>query len=223
MKKELSTGKIIGLAVLAILLAIALALALTDMVRNVLAGPITRFFYFLGLLVKSTPQALFWGLILLFLLIVAGKSMQGQRKPESTRSTAPVRLPRRERVAFWAAQVNLALRGDHYSYTRLIEFLAGLALGLDVQEERITVVEIRQRLESGELVLPLEIENYLKARVNSGYVPRPSFQQRVTGRLARFWNALLGKENQAPAAYTGRLTREELEKVIQYLEDRLEV
>jgi hypothetical protein len=220
LKKELSSGKIIVLAILAIILVIALALALTDLVRNVLAGPVTRIFYFLGLLLKSTPQAIFWGMVLLFLLIVAGKSMEEVHRPVLPDFTAPVRSIKRERVAFWANQVNLALRGDHYSYTRLIEFLAGLALELDAQDERISVVEIRQRLERGELDLPLEIENYLKARANTGYVPRPGFWQRIAERLVWLWNSLPGKKIQASGA---RFTQEELEKVIQYLEDRLEV
>jgi hypothetical protein len=223
LKKELSTGKIIVLAILAILLATALALALTDLVRNVLAGPITRFFYFLGLLVKSTPQVIFWGMVLLFLLVVAGKSVQEVHKPEYPEFAVPLRSSKRERVAVWAAQVNLALKGDHYSQARLIEFLAGLALELDAQEERISVVEVRQRLASGDLDFPLELGNYLKARLNTGYVPRPGFWQRVEERLARFWNSFPGKKNQARGASSDRLTQKELEKIIQYLEDRLEV
>jgi len=220
LKKELSSGKMIVLAILATILVIALALALTDLVRNVLAGPVTRIFYFLGLLFKSTPQVLFWGMVLLFLLIVAGKSVEEVHRPAPPDFVAPLRPYKRERVAFWASQVNLALRGDHYSHTRLIEFLAGLALELDAQDERISVIEIRQRLERGELELPLEIENYLKARANTGYVPRPGFWQRLEERLARLWNSLPGKKNQAS---NRRFTQEELEKIIQYLEDRLEV
>jgi hypothetical protein len=221
--KEFSTGKIIGLAVLAILLAAALALALTDLVRNVLAGPVTRFLFFLGLLVKSTPQGFFWGMVLLFLLIVAGKSLQETRKPEGPEFRVPVRSSKRERVVYWAAQVNQALKGDHYSHTRLIEFLAGLALELDAQEERLSVVEIRHRLESGDLNFPLEIENYLKARLKTGYVPRPGIWKRITERLAWFWNSLTGKQTGEAGAPGGRLTRQDLEKIIEYLEDRLEV
>jgi hypothetical protein len=223
LKKELSTGKIIGLAVLAVVLATALALALTDLVRNVLAGPVTLFFYFLGLLVKSTPQALFWGMVLLFFLIVAGKSVQEVRKPEVPGFAAPLQSLKRERVAYWAVQVNYALKGDHYSHTRLNEFLAGLALELVAQEERISVVEVRQRLESGGLDFPVEIENYLKVRLNTGYVPHPRFWQRVEERLSRVWNGLSGKKPQANGAPGDRLTQAELELVIQYLEDRLEV
>jgi hypothetical protein len=220
LKKELSPGKIIILAFLGIILVIALALALTDLVRNVLAVPLTHIFYIFGLLLKSTPQVLFWGMVLLFLLIIAGKSLEEVHRPVPPDFTAPLRSYKQERVAFWASQVNLALRGDHYSHTRLIEFLAGLALEVDAQDEHISVVEIRQRLERGELDLPLEIENYLKARANTGYVPRPGFWQRLAERLARLWNALPGKKNQA---FGVRLTQEELEKIIQYLEDRLEV
>jgi hypothetical protein len=126
-------------------------------------------------------------------------------------------------VAYWAAQVNAALKGDQYAHARLIEFLAGLALELDAQEERISVVDVRQRLESGELAFPLEIENYLKARLNAGSVPYPAFWQRVKQRLAWFWNSLSGKKTQATGAPGDQLTQAELERVIQYLEDRLEV
>ena len=222
-KKELSSGKIILLAILAILLATALSLALTDLVRNVLAGPITSIFYFLGLLLKSTPQVIFWGMLLLFLLIVAGKSVQEVRKPDLPEFLTSMRSSKRERIAIWASQVNMALRGDHYSRTRLAEFLAGMVIELFAQEERISIVEVRKRIEKGELDLPPEIENYLKARFTTGYIPRPSFWQMVEERLARFWNSLPGKNNPARGALSDRLTREELENVIQYLEDRLEV
>jgi hypothetical protein len=223
LKKDLSSGKIILLAILAILLATALAFALTDLVRNVLAVPVTQFFYFLGLMVKSTPQVYFWGMLLIFLLIVAGKSVQAVRKPEHPEFAAPVRSTKRERVAVWAAQVNQALRGDHYSRSRLIEFLAGLALELDAQEERISIVEIRQRIESGDLDLPPEIANFLKARLTTGYIPRPSFWRRLAEKLAHFWNSFSGKNKPEPGVLSDRLTQEELEKIIQYLEDRLEV
>ena len=223
MKKELSTGTIITLVILAIVLVTALALALTDLVRNVLAVPITQTFYFLGLLVKSTPQAVFWGMVLLFLLIVAGKSLQEVHRPETPQFTTHTRSSKRVQLGFWASQVNLALRGDQYSHTRLIELLAGMALELDERPGRISAVEIRQLLESGELELPLEIENYLKARLETGYVPRPRFWKRVAERLAWFWYSFSGKNNRAPGASGGRLTQAELEKIIQYLEDRLEV
>jgi hypothetical protein len=223
LKKELSTGKIIVLAILAILLAIALALALTDLVRNVLAEPVTHLFYFLGLLVKSTPQVLFWGMVLLFLLIVAGKSVEEVRKPEIPDFVAPTRYTKRERVAYWAAQVNQALRGEQYSHARLIEFLARMALELDAQEEHISVVEIRQRLERGEVEFPLEIENYLKARYDPGRISRPNLWQRVKENMARLWNSLPGKKDPASRTFAGRLTQAELEKVIQYLEEQLEV
>jgi hypothetical protein len=159
-------------------------------------------------------------MVLLFFLIVAGKSVEEVHRPVPPDFVPPMRPYKHDQVASWANQVNLALRGDHYWYTRLIEFLAGLALELDAQDERISVVEIRQRLESGELELPLEVENYLKARANTGYIPRPGFWQRMEERVARLWNSLPGKKNRVSG---GRFTQEELEKVIQYLEDRLEV
>ncbi len=223
MKNKLSSGKIILLAILGILLVAALTLALTDLVRNVLAVPITHIFYFLGLLVKSTPQVIFWGLLLLFLLVVAGKSVQENRRHELPEFVATLRSPKHERIAFWANHINMALRGDHYSRTRLAEFLAGMVIELFAQEERVSTVEVRQQLEHGELDLPPEIENYLKARFTQGTITRPSFWQRVEDKLARFWNSFPGKNNLDPGVLPDHLTRQELERIIQYLEDRLEV
>jgi len=74
------SGKIIVLAILATILIIALALALTDLVRNVLAGPVTRIFYFLACSSKALPRCSF-GMVLLFLLIVAGKSVEEVHRP----------------------------------------------------------------------------------------------------------------------------------------------
>lgn len=223
MKNKLSSGTIILLAILGILLAAALTLALTDLVRNVLAVPITQLLYFLALLVKSTPQAVFWGMLLLFLLIVAGKSVQKSRRPELPEFVASIRSPKHERISSWANYINTALRGDHYSRTRLAEFLAGMVIELFAQEERVSTTEVRLQLDRGELDLPPEIENYLKARFTQDVIARPSFWQRIEDRLARFWNSFPGKNNPDPGTLPGHLTWQELERIIQYLEDRLEV
>jgi hypothetical protein len=222
-KNKLSSGKIILLVILGILLAAALTLALTDLVRNVLAEPITHILYFFGLLVKSTPQVIFWGLLLLFLLVVAGKSVQESRRSELPEFAAPLRSLKHERIAFWGNHINMALRGDHYSSTRLAELLAGMVIELCAQEERVSAIEVRQQLERGELDLPPEIENYLKARFTQGTIARPSFWQRIEDKLARFWNSFPGKNNLDPGALPDHLTRQELERIIHYLEGRLEV
>jgi hypothetical protein len=223
MKEKLSSGKIIALALLAIVVTTALTLALIDLVRNVLAVPITQLFYFLGLLLKSTPQVIFWGMLLLFLLIVAGKSVEQVGKTAPAQFDAPLRSPRRERIAVWANHIHQALRGDQYARSRLAEFLAGLVVELLAQDERVSITEIRKRLELGELDLPPEIVNYLKARFAIGTFSQPGFWQVIAARLAHLWEALLGKTNLEASALPDRLTRPELEKIILYLEDRLEV
>jgi len=223
MKEKLSSGKIIALALLAIVLTTALMLALIDLVRNVLAVPITQLFYFLGLLLKSTPQVIFWGMLLLFLLIIAGKSVEQGRKAEPEQFEAPLRSPRHERIAVWANHIHQALRGDHYARSRLAEFLASLVVELLAQDERVSISEIRKRLELGELDLPPEIVNYLKARFAIGAISQPGFLQVIKAGLSQFWDAVLGKNNLEANALPDRLTRPELEKIILYLEDRLEV
>ncbi len=223
MKNKLSSGTLILLAILGILLAAAMTLALNDLVRNVLAVPITHTLYFLGLLVKSTPQVIFWGLLLLFLLVVAGKSMQENRRPAPPEFVVPKRPSNYERIALWANHIKMALRGDHYARTRLAEFLAGMVIELFAQEERVSTTEVRLQLERGELDLPPEIENYLKARFSQGAIARPSFWQWIKDKLARFWNSFSGKNHPASGVLPEHLTRQELERIIHYLEDRLEV
>jgi uncharacterized membrane protein len=222
-KDKLSSGKIVALALLAIVLTAALALALTDLVRKVLAEPITRLFYFIGLLLKSTPQVIFWGMVLLFLLIVAGKSVEQVHKHEPAEFNTPLPSPRRGRIAAWASHIHLALRGDHYARSRLAEFLAGLLMELLAQEERVSPTEIRKRLELGELDLPPEIQNYLKARFAMGTISQPGFWAMISAKIAHFWEPFLGKNNLEASALPDRLTRQELEKIILFLEDRLEV
>ena len=223
MKDKFSTGKIILVALLAILLATALALALIDLVRNVLAEPITELFYVIGLLAKSTPQVIFWAMLLLFLVVVAGKSVQEVSRPELPDFNAPERSPRRERIAVWANHINNALHGDRYARSRLADFLAGLVMEMFAQEERVSTTEIRKKLERGELDLPPDIENLLKARFEIGYISRPTFWQMIEERLSQFWDSVLGKNNPGSGALTDHLTRQQLERIILYLEDRLEV
>jgi hypothetical protein len=222
-RKNLSPVKIILLAILGLFLTAALALALTDLVRNLLAEPLTRLYYFFVLLVKSTPQAVFWAILLLFLLVVAGKSVQEVKTPDLPEFDTPLRSPKRERVGFWAIHINMALQGDHYSRARLAEFLSGVALDLFAQEERASVAEVRQRLDRGELDLPPEIENYLKARLASAYTPRPGLWRMAQEKLARLWNSITGKYSPGSRTLPDQFTGQELERVIQYLEDRLEI
>ncbi len=223
MRKKLSTGRITLLSILGLFLAAVLAWALEDLVRNMLAVPLIHLYYFLALLVNSTPQAVFWGILLLVLLVVAGKSVQEAGQPELPDFGDPLRIPKRERIGFWAIHINMALQGDYYSRARLAEFLGGVAMDLFAQEERVSVNEVSLRLERGELDLPPEVENYLKARFTNTYQPRPGFWVKARDKLARFWNSFFGKSSLASKSiHSERYSERELERIIQYLEDRLE-
>ncbi len=209
--------------ILILLLALLLPLTLLvmlwlrDFVRESILIPLAYLFWLAGILIRSTPQALFWIIGLLIGLVIAIRSLYAARKPVEEPLSREMQTPPRHRVAFWTVQVKLAREG--YSRARFADFFTKLALEVMAFREQASPSEIEERLQRGELSTPPEIAAYLDAsRLSSSGEGVNLFAWLI--QSLRQWLrdlAAPGRKARAPTH------REELKTALGYLEDLLEI
>jgi hypothetical protein len=190
-------------------LIVLLMLSLRDFVRDVLALPLSYTLWFIGLIGKSIPQIWFWTGLLAVVLIIAMRSLSRERRPPPTTPPQSTRAPL-GRITVWTERISMLLKGK-YSRQRFGYFIGKLILDVLSHEERLSLRDVERRLEQGELDLPPAVRDYLFSRLKPGITgTRPSF---------RVWlKRLLGLEKPLTAQLDA-----ELESIIKFLEDQLEV
>ena len=194
-----------------------------DYVRQVLALPVTRFLWFVRLLIDSTPQILFWGLLLIIFLVVSLKSLSSS-KPRVVQAVAePLQTPRRERIAFWTNQVAHALSGDQYSRVRMAGYLGDIALNLLAHQQKENPEMIRLLILQEKLNIPPEIEACVKARFRPVLEPGPGFWASIWFGLQRYFPMIKKSSKQPKVLFSSQTPGDELEAIIHYLEEQLEV
>ena len=110
----------------------------------------------------------------------------------------------------WAERITMLLKG-RYSRQRFGYFIGKLILDVLSHEERLNLRELERRLEQGETDVPPIVRDYLFSRLKPGYTEaRPN----LLTRLKRFF----GLEKPLTA-----LLNTELETIVKFLEDQLEV
>jgi hypothetical protein len=217
-RRKISARILVLLLVPSVLLVATLTLALRGWVRDVILTPLLFILWLGGLLIESTPQWVFWGVFLVMALLILANSLGAGKGSDQTVGKAEPGYPRRARVSFWAIQVHRQARGDSPP-TSSAEPLRRLVLEVMAFQERLSLREVEQRLESGELDVPPAILAYLQ----HGLTLELLYPVGLWGMLKRRWYALISGLTQArspaqPSSFDG-----ELESVVQFLEDRLEI
>ena len=213
------------LLVPSVLLVAALTLVLRDWVRDVILTPILFILWLGGLLIKSTPQWIFWGVFLVMALLILANSLGTGKRPDQNVDRAEPGHPRRERVLFWAKQIRWRARRD-FSPLGNGEPLRRLVLEVIAFQERLSLTEVEQRLESGELDVPPTIRTCLQHKLT----PEPSSPVSLWERLQHRWadfgrraHVLISGLTEARSYTQPSPFDSELESVVQFLEDRLEI
>lgn len=191
---------------LLLLLIIPLALALRDAVREVIVIPLLYVVWFGGLLFNAVHQVFLWTIFLVIVLFLAVTSLVRREKP--MRRVQPVHPGNPGRVRVWAQRIYLMERGG-YSRWYVAQHLRRVILEIMAYHERLDIERIKPYLATGELETPLEIQVCLQV----GLDPALS---RARGIFARFWNRLRPGARVSPPDL-------DLESVVQFLEDQLEV
>ena len=182
---------LIGLLLLPVVL---MAIVIQGFVRDVIVVPLFYVFWLLRLLFESISQVLLWGLFIIFVVIVAGRSLV-KRVPRL--QVRPAEERQRGRVEEWLRLIQQTNQGA-FGKWRLANALEQLAVDVLASQERLEPREIRRRLENGTLEVSPEVLAYLRARM-----PTASTQHQIRLRA------------QATAA------DHDLEQVVQFLEERL--
>jgi hypothetical protein len=205
------------LLALFILLVLLLILWLRDFVRETILIPFSYALWLGGIFLRSTPQFVFWGILLAIGLILAVRSLWVAEKPNETAPTGEIRNSRRQRVGFWLFQVYLAREG--YSRMRFAEFFSRLALEILAFREGITPVEADARLQGGVLETAPEIAAFLQTRRQAVHTGESGWRGWLAHRLDTMKESLAGRGDGRRA----QAAEAELEKALRHLEDQLEV
>jgi len=208
-----------------VLLVAALTLVLRGWVRDVILTPILFLLWLGGLLIRSTPQWIFWGVFLVLALLILANSLGTGKRPDQNVDRAEPGHPQRERVLFWAKQIRWKARRD-FSLLGNGEPLKRLILEVIAFQERLSLTEVEQRLESGELDVPPTIRMCLQHKPT----PEPSSPVSIWERLQHRWadfgrraHVLISSLTESRSYTQPSPFDSELESVAQFLEDRLRI
>jgi len=194
-----------------------------DYVRQVMALPATRILWFVRLLIESTPQIFFWGLLLIIFLMVSIKSLSSRNLPVLSTVAEPLQPPRRERIAFWTIQIAHALSGDQYSRVRMAGYLGDIVLRLVAHQQKEDPERIRLLILQEKLEIPPEIKACVNARFRPVLEPGPGFWASIWFRLQRLFPFIMKSLKQEKVLSSGQTPGDEIEAIIHYLEEQLEV
>ncbi len=191
---------------LILLISIPLALLLHEFTREVLLSILLRLSWYARLYVDSLPQPILWAAFIAIAIVIAARSLLKRRStPEVTPEVARIRMGR---VYNLMQAISRTSEGPYFKW-RLAQHLLGLTLETLAYGERTSPNRVRERLKSGALDIPSEIEAYLL----TGMTPVLSTRSNLITRV---------KDAIFP---THQITPLDLdpERVIQFLEDRLEI
>ena len=224
-RMKISARLLVLLLAPSVLLVAALTLVLRGWVRDVILTPILFLLWLGGLLINSTPQWIFWGVFLVLALLILANSFGTEKGPNQNVDRAEPGHPRRERVLFWAKQIRWKARRDS-SPLGNGEPLRKLVLEVIAFQERLSLTEVEQRLESGELDVPPTIRTCLQPKLT----PEPSSSASLWERLQHRWadfgrraHGLISGLTQSRSYTQPSPFDSELESVTQFLEDRLRI
>ncbi len=197
--------RLIGVSLI-LLISIPLALFLHEFTREVFFSFLLRLSWFVRLYMDSLPQPILWAVFISIAIVVAARSLLKRRStPEMTSEAARFRMGR---VHNLMQAISRTSEGLYFKW-RLAQHLLGLTLEMLAHQERTSQDRVRERLKSGGLDAPSEIEAYLLA----GLTPVLSTRSNLITRLKQ---AIMPTHRISPLDL-------DPERVIQFLENQMEI
>ncbi|MBN1810417.1 MAG: hypothetical protein JXA14_01120 [Anaerolineae bacterium] len=192
------------LSTLVLLLTVLLTFLLQDIARDWVAIPLVRTLRLGNLFLGAVPQIVFWVLLLVIGLLVAARSlMEYKRRPRSV-ERVPVVYPGRVRTLLrWVQREPESA----YFRQRLAHRLTRLATELQAYRQKRAPGRFDRRLDG--LDAPPEIRAYLQAGMTLSPLGN-------LGPISRFTRWLRPRRTASSLGC-------DLERVVQFLEDQLEV
>jgi hypothetical protein len=143
----------------AALLAALLAFALTRPVRVLLLTPVFYILWVAWTYVMAAPRVVWWGLLILTLLLLARYSLAGARLFMARQPTDP-KKPAPSRVQAWAQMIHMSGRGP-YSRWQFERKLAELALEQLTHRHHIEPDTAVRVLSEGRFNLPPNVQEFI--------------------------------------------------------------
>lgn len=155
---------ILALAVLAALATAAVALGLRDFVSQAIVQPVAYIAWLAGLILRSIPQSLFWGVVVAVAVLAAWHNLGSARVALLSRRPphAPIVADQPDRSILAAMFDDLArLRDSAFAREKVAFELRGLLVKLLAHREREPAAQIERRIRDGSLEAPPEIRALL--------------------------------------------------------------
>jgi len=233
MNQSINPRRIIIALILILLVSSVVLFWLRDVVREVVVLPLSYLFFVAGILIDSTPQLFFWLAVLLIAFWIAYRSISSKR-----RAVPPLGMPIKNdldrlgqfsgRVSFWTTKVAQMRRyNSSYYQSTFHQSLSRLVTDLMAHRYRLSQFQVEERLRSGLLEVPPDVRDYILASMGRFEPDTRSFLarllQQVTDRIKnwfyeRFGQALFKKDDALESQ-----TEAQIERVIQYMEEELEL
>ena len=187
---------------LILLFAALLVIVLHGFTRKVIVVPLMYIFWVGNHIFQSIPQSILWALFLAVAILISLKSFVKPQRPNAIVKDVEKENP--GQVSLWAERFHMK---NEWTLSRYLGKLVVTALVYNRQQ---SPKKIREEIESGELDTPSEIQTCLKLGVKS--IPESSNRS--------FLGYFFRPRSRRKTALTLQF---EPEKVVKFLENRLEV
>jgi hypothetical protein len=191
------------IAIISLALAVLLAYLLKDTIRHFLLAPLFYIYRFFQIIYEAMPQFAWWIAFLLILVLLAVRSLLPHMKI-TPRRQKPIEADHLSRARAWSHWLEISNQGD-YSRWLLARNMARLALGIMAHQERQSLEQTRQLIQTGKIRLPAEVRAYFQVGLDA-----PSFRH-----YSEFLTLLRSTRSASPLDLDPEI-------VIQYLEDRMD-
>lgn len=184
-------------------------------VRENILKPLSYGLWIASLMIRGTPQVLFWSLVLLVAFVLAVRSLSRPKPVQSETRYLEQRYSRRARLRFWVRQIMLSR--DHPRASQLSESLARLAVEVLAHEQNIPAGQMITQIEKGEIDSAELIQPFMLRNIRSSLV-----LQRSVGEQIRIWFEDLLMRTPWRIQRTNP-DEPRLEKLVEYLEEQLDL
>jgi hypothetical protein len=205
-----------------IMIGMLLLLIQGDFIRQSIAVPLSYAFWIGILILRAVPQVVFWVLLILIGLRIAGDSLFSNPRVLQYQKL-PVEYSKRDRVDFWLAQIYRP--NGIYAVIRFGEFFKRLILEVLAHQYRMGPSQVETLLRNKTLEVPPELYAYV---TKEEFHESPGFPN-LLSRLKQF---ILEPGSPRAQELTGRKDRASLtppapggalESIIQFMEGQLEI
>jgi hypothetical protein len=143
-----------------LLVGALLAYLIQDFVRQALLYPLVYLYWSLRLIYEGVPGAVWWGICLALLLLLALSSLSREKEPSAAGAETNGQSPSRPQA--WMRWMAKNKQGDYFKW-QLAREISTLALTGIANRDRLTPADARAELIAGRLNLPVHIQAYLLA------------------------------------------------------------